>query len=279
MQNTIKESVEISGIGIHSGKKVIIKLLPRDENSGIIFRSNDGSKEVQAKFDSVSSTNMSTKLSNGQLTVDLVEHLMAAIWGANIDNLVVELDSEEVPILDGSAKPFLDAINSIGTQSQISPRKILKVTEIIEVQEDDKYIRISPNENGLIIDMTIDFSHKLINYQKFIFCSNEQVFADLIAPARTFGFVKDLEYFHNSGLALGASLENCIGLTENGIANSENLRFLDEFVRHKILDCIGDLFLAGYYLNCRVTAYKSGHRMNNLALRELFKDEKNYEII
>jgi UDP-3-O-[3-hydroxymyristoyl] N-acetylglucosamine deacetylase len=278
MQNTISNPITISGIGIHSGKEVIMRLLPAKEDYGIIFISIDG-REVQAKFDNVHSTNMSTKLLNKQFSVDLVEHLMAGIWGCNIDNLIIEIDGNEVPIMAGNSKGFIDEINKVGIQSQNAPRKILKVTETIKVAEEEKYVRISPNDKGLIIDMTIDFQHKAIGEQRFIFDSLQQSFIEEIAPARTFGFVKDLDYLRSNGLALGASLDNCIGLTENGIANDEGLLFKDEFVRHKILDCVGDLFLSGYYPNCRVTAYKTGHKLNNLALKKLFESSDSYEIV
>lgn len=270
MQSTIKKSTTISGIGLHSGKVVTIKLLPGKENQGIVFRTANG-KEVEAKFDNVQSTNMSTKLSNGQVIVDLVEHLMAGIWGCNIDNLVIEIDGPEVPIMAGNSKGFIDEIMKVGVVEQDSPKKILKVKEEIEIREDDKYVIISPNEDGLIIDMTIDFDHPMIGRQQLTFNSSKDSFFNEIAPARTFGFVKELEYLHKNGLGLGASLDNCIGLTEDGIANPEGLIFPDEFVRHKILDCIGDLFLSGYYLDCRVTAYKTGHKLNNLALKKLFE--------
>lgn len=278
MQNTISTPITISGTGLHSGKKVTMKLLPAKENSGIIFKSIDG-REIQAKFDNVHSTNMSTKLSNEQFTVDLVEHLMAGIWGCNIDNLIIEIDGNEVPIMTGNSKGFIDEINKFGIQCQNVPKKILRVIETIEVQEEDKNVIISPNDKGLIIDMTIDFEHLAIGKQRFIFDSLKQSFIEEIASARTFGFIKDLDYLQSNGLALGASLDNCIGLTEDGIANDDELLFKDEFVRHKILDCIGDLFLSGYYLDCRVTAYKTGHKLNNLALKKLFESSDDYEIV
>lgn len=269
MQTTIKQTTTISGIGLHSGKAVTMVLTPAEVNTGIVFRTADG-KQVEAKFDNVQSTNMSTKLSNGECTVDLVEHLMAGLWGCNIDNVMIDIDSNEVPIMSGSSKNFIDEVMKVGIISQSIPRKILQIKEAIEVREDDKYVIISPNDNGLVIDMTIDFEHPLIGRQQFIFNGSHQLFREEIAPARTFGFVKDLDYLHKNGLGLGASLDNCIGLTEDGIANQDGLLFPDEFVRHKILDCIGDLFLSGYYLNCNVKAYKTGHKLNNLALRKLF---------
>ncbi len=271
MQKTVEKEVVIIGIGLHSGKEVTMRLLPAKENSGIVFRNGYG--EVKALFNNVHSTNMSTKLLNGQSTVDLVEHLMAGLWGANIDNVIVELDSIEVPILDGSARRFIDAIMNAGTRSQSEPKKVFKVKSEVKVCEEDKYLVISPNENGLVIDMTIDFPHNAIGYQRFVFDSSKASFINEIAPARTFGFMKDLNYLHNSGLALGASLKNCIVLTDDKVANSEGLFFPNEFVRHKILDCIGDLFLSGYYLEGKITGYKSGHKLNNMALKKLFEAE------
>jgi UDP-3-O-[3-hydroxymyristoyl] N-acetylglucosamine deacetylase len=268
MQNTVAKPTIISGVSMHSGQQVTMKLIPSNENSGIVFRDKNG-HYIQARFDNVHSTNMSTKLSDGQCSVDLVEHLMAGLWGIGIDNLIVELDSIEVPICDGSAKVFLDEIIKVGIQRQNVPRKIFTVTEEIKVTDNDKYVIISPNNDGLIIDMTIDFTHNVIGRQQFIFDSTKHSFADDIAPARTFGFIKDLDQLHQNGLALGASLDNCIGLIDDSVANT--LRFKDEFVRHKILDCIGDLFLSGYYLHCKVVAYKTGHKLNNIALRRLFQ--------
>jgi UDP-3-O-[3-hydroxymyristoyl] N-acetylglucosamine deacetylase len=269
MQTTIKQSTAISGIGLHSGGAVTITLKPTDPDRGIVFTTSNG-RAIEARFDNVQSTNMSTKLSSEEFTVDLVEHLMAALWGCNIDNLIIEIDSYEVPIMSGNAKSFVDEIMKVGIITQNIPKKTLQIKETIEVREDDKYVIIMPNTSGLVIDMTIDFDHPLIGRQQFIFDSLKTSFIDEIAPARTFGFMKDLEYLHKNGLGLGASLDNCIGLTEDSIANKDGLLFPDEFVRHKILDCIGDLFLSGYYLNCHITAYKTGHKLNNLALQKLF---------
>jgi UDP-3-O-[3-hydroxymyristoyl] N-acetylglucosamine deacetylase len=270
MQNTIADPIEISGIGIHSGETVKMKLIPAGINSGIVFRSSAG-ESVQAKFDNVQCTNMSTKLSNGSFSVDVVEHLMAALWGSSIDNLIMELDGNEVPILDGSAVEFMTFIKKAGLKQLDAKRNIFEVTQTITVCEDDKFVTLSPNKNGLTIDMSIDFEHPAIGKQQIIF--NGEDFEKQFAPARTFGFVKDLEYLHRNGLGLGASLENCIGVDEDGIANAEGLRFTDEFVRHKVLDCIGDLFLSGCYLHCHVKAHKTGHKLNNLVLRKLFGKE------
>lgn len=278
MQNTIAKTISISGVGIHSGREVTAHLMPAAADSGILFKTSDGSS-VEAKFDNVISTNMSTKLSNGVVDVDVVEHLMAALWGSNIDNLIVHLNSSEVPILDGSSVEWIRQIKQTEITQQNSERKILKVKKSVSISDGDKYVEISPNnKDGILIDLSIHFDHPAIGMQQVSFDSSQHSFEELFAPARTFGFMKELDYLHSNGLALGASLENCIGLDETGIANPEGLRFNDEFVRHKVLDCVGDLFLSGYQLNCKVRAHKSGHKLNNMVLRQMFSDQQNYVI-
>lgn len=278
MQHTIARPISVTGIGIHSGKEVTANLMPGDEDNGIVFRTSDGNA-VEAKFDNVISTNMSTKLSNGSCEVDVVEHLMAALWASNIDNLIIHLNSFEVPILDGSAAEWIKNIKEAGVSQQNSKRKNLKVQKSIKVYDNDKYVLILPNEKeGLLVDLSIEFDHKAIGNQHASFDSIIHSFEELFAPARTFGFIKELEYLHRNGLGLGASLDNCIGVDEEGVANPEGLRFEDEFVRHKVLDCIGDLFLSGYHLNCKINAYKTGHKLNNMALRKMFADPSSYVI-
>lgn len=278
MQKTIAESVNISGIGIHSGKSVDIQLMPANLNTGITFKSQNN-QSIKAIFENVHCTNMSTKLSSGNFSVDVVEHLMAAIWSLGIDNLIIQVNSVEIPILDGSSIQFIDIIRKIGLKTQSATRKTLVVKQPIEITDADKYVRILPNSNeGIIIEMSIDFQHQVIGKQQIIFDSTKNSFINEFAFARTFGFTKDIEYLHSNGLALGASLNNCIGLTDTAVANPEGLRCSDEFVRHKVLDCVGDLFLSGYYMNCIVIAHKTGHTLNNLALRELFENQNNYII-
>ncbi len=277
MQRTIGRKAQVSGIGIHSGKPVTTNLLPADINNGIAFKAADGSI-IKANFDNVYTTNMSTKIANNNCSIDVVEHLMAALWCTGIDNLIVEVDNVELPIGDGSSTDWVREIKSAGILDQSEKRKILRVEKTLEIREEDKYIIISPNDNpGIIIDVSIDFAHPTIGQQSIIFDSNKDCFEDEFAPARTFGFVQDLEYLHSQGLGLGASSDNCVGVDhEDGIINPEGLRFKDEFVRHKVLDCIGDLFLSGYYLNCRVKGYKTGHKMNNMIITKLFQDTSNY---
>lgn len=276
MQQTIAKEIKLSGIGIHSGKEVVMICKPASIDFGIVFQSQNG-QNVSAKFDNVSCTNMSTKLTHNEFSVDVVEHLMAAIWGLNIDNMLIELNSCEVPIYDGSAIDLMNEIQKAGIVKQQALRKTLYVLQPVNVVDGDKSVTILPNDQaGIIIDMTIDFENPIIGKQRFIFNSSTQSFENDIASARTFGFAKDLEYLHSNGLALGASMNNCIGIDDNGAM--VELRFADEFVRHKVLDCIGDLFLSGYYLSCIVVAHKTGHKLNNMLLRKLFESKNNYEV-
>lgn len=278
MQNTIAKAASVSGIGIHSGKKVTAHLMPAAVDSGIVFKTSDGNS-IEAKFDNVTSTNMSTKLSNGVVEVDVVEHLMAALWGSHIDNLIINLNSSEVPILDGSSIEWIRQIREAGITQQNSKRKILRVKKSVGISDGDKYVEISPNEkDGISIDLSIHFEHPAIGMQQVSFDSSQNSFNELFASARTFGFMKELDYLHSNGLALGASLDNCIGLDESSVINPEGLRFNDEFVRHKVLDCVGDLFLSGYQLSCKVRAHKTGHKLNNMVLRKMFEDPQNYVI-
>lgn len=278
MQTTIAKNHFVSGIGIHSGEKVIMELMPAKENHGIVFRTKDGD-EIKAKFDNVHTTTMSTRLSNENCSIDVVEHLMAALWALGIDNILIKLDKAEVPISDGSAIDWIKQIKEAGITQKKAQRKILILKKTLEIHDDDKYVIMSPNEKpGITIDLSIDFEHPAIGRQRILFDSTRHSFEEEFAPARTFGFMKDLDYLHSKGIGLGASLENCIALDDTGIVNREGLRFNDEFVRHKVLDCVGDLFLSGYHLNCKVRAHKTGHKMNNLALRRLFEDHSNYLI-
>ncbi len=281
-QQTIGRETQLYGIGIHSGKNVNMSLLPAEVDTGVVFVVHDN--EIKATFDNVSSTNMSTTLTNNHCKIDVVEHFMAALWGTGIDNIVVVLNANELPIFDGSAYPFVNTIMSSGIIKQSSARKILHVKQEVAVTEGDKYIKLIPHKNvckcnNITIDMTIDFAHPTIGRQHMLYDSKSNSFIDEISNARTFGFISDLEMLHKNGLGLGASLGNCIAIDENGLMNEEGLRFNDEFVRHKILDCIGDLFLSGYNISCDVIGYKTGHKLNNLALHKLFADPNNYIIV
>ena len=280
-QQTIKDSVTISGIGLHSGKYVDLILEPAEEDSGINFIRSDLSKEnkVLAIWSNVSNTVLSTTITNSYgVKVSTIEHLMSALSGMHIDNINILINGPEVPIMDGSSKPFVELIEKIGVKCQNKKRKILKVKKEILVSSENSFVKLSPN-NQFSIDFEIDFKSALVSKQS---CQLQLIngnYVSDIASARTFGFEEDVDTLRSNGLALGGSLDNAVVVGKNKILNKEGLRFEDEFVRHKILDSIGDLYLAGAPIQGYFLGNKSGHHLNNLLLRSLFADKNNYEYI
>ena len=280
-QQTIGKPVSIKGIGLHTGAEVTMKLCPAIVDYGIKFIRKDikDNNVIEALWSNVSSTRLSTTISNQNgISVSTVEHLMSALSGLHIDNIKIEIDGPEVPIMDGSSIKFVDLIDQTSTKSLNKRRKILKVKKNIKVENSDSSVELKPN-NQFSIDFEIDFPSKLISKQS---CQLQLVNGNYktdIASARTFGFEKDVDILRSNGLALGGSLENAVVVGESQILNSDGLRFKDEFVRHKILDSIGDLYLAGAPIQGYFLGIKSGHHLNNLLLRSLFSDENNYEYI
>lgn len=280
-QQTLGEPIEINGVGLHSGRKVSMKLIPADIDFGIKFYRTDLKKNnsIHAIWSNVSNTLLSTTISNDfGISVSTVEHLMSALSGLHIDNLKIEIDGPEVPIMDGSSKNYVDLIEKISLKTLNKNRKIIKIKKKIKVEKDDSSIELKPN-NQFAIDFQIDFPSPLISKQS---CHLQLVNGNYktdIASARTFGFEKDVDMLRSKGLALGGSLNNAVVVGENKILNSEGLRFKDEFVRHKILDSIGDLYLAGYPIQGYFNGNKSGHYLNNLLLKTLFSNKQNYEYI
>ena len=280
-QQTIDEPVSISGIGLHSGLHVSMKLYPAKADYGIKFIRKDLTNDniIEAIWSNVTNTKLSTTISNQSgVSVSTIEHLMSALSGLHIDNIKIEIDGPEVPIMDGSSINFVDLIDQNTTQNLNKKRKILKVKKNIKVANNDSSAELKPN-NQFSIDFEIDFPSKLISKQS---CQLQLVNGNYktdIASARTFGFEKDVEMLRLNGLALGGSLDNAVVVGENKILNSDGLRFKDEFVRHKILDSIGDLYLAGAPIQGYFLGNKSGHHLNNLLLRSLFSDENNFEYI
>ncbi len=280
-QQTISKPLLINGIGLHSGAKVTIKLIPADIDYGIRFVRTDVSRNnvIHAIWSNVSNTQLSTTISNNfGVSVSTVEHLMSALSGLHIDNIRIEVDGPEVPIMDGSSKNFVELIDQISLKNQNKKRKIIKIKKKIKVKKDDSSIELSPN-NQFSIDFQIDFPSPLISKQS---CQLQLVNGNYktdIASARTFGFEKDVDKLRSIGLALGGSLNNAVVVGESKILNSDGLRFKDEFVRHKILDSIGDLYLAGAPIQGYFNGNKSGHYLNNLLLKTLFSNSKNYEYI
>ena len=281
IQQTISEPVSISGIGLHSGIDVNMQLYPAEADYGIKFIRKDirDNNVIEAIWSNVSNTKLSTTISNEYGTsVSTIEHLMSALSGLHIDNIKIEIDGPEVPIMDGSSIKFVDLIDQTLIQRLNKRRKILKVKKNIKVENKDSSVELKPN-NQFSIDFEIDFPSKLVSKQS---CQLQLVNGNYktdIASARTFGFEKDVDMLRSNGLALGGSLENAVVVGDSKILNSDGLRFKDEFVRHKILDSIGDLYLAGAPIQGYFFGNKSGHHLNNLLLRALFADQDNYEYV
>ena len=280
-QQTLAKPIVIQGVGLHSGVKVKIKLIPAEADYGIKFLRTDLKQNnfINAIWSNVSNTQLSTTISNNfGVSVSTVEHLMSALSGLHIDNVKIEIDGPEVPIMDGSSKNFVELIDENSLKILNKTRKIIKIKKKIKVEKDDSSIELSPN-NQFSIDFQIDFPSPLISKQS---CQLQLVngnYKSDIASARTFGFEKDVDRLRSIGLALGGSLDNAVVVGDDKILNSEGLRFKDEFVRHKILDSIGDLYLAGSPIQGYFNGNKSGHYLNNLLLKTLFSNSENYEYI
>jgi UDP-3-O-[3-hydroxymyristoyl] N-acetylglucosamine deacetylase len=280
-QRTIATAVKTVGIGLHSGRKVTISIKPAPINSGIQFVRVDTPEHsvVPANALAVCDTRLASVIQKDGVRVSTVEHLLSACSGLGLDNLFIELDGEEVPIMDGSAASFLFLIESAGIVEQEAPRQFVVIKKPIEVREGDKLARLEPFF-GYKLDFTIDFKHPALDKtgQRFIVDFAEHAYRSEIGRARTFGFAHEVEALREMGLARGGSLDNAIVLDEHRILNNEELRYEDEFVRHKILDAIGDLYLVGHPIVGTYVAEKSGHALNNALLRKLLEDPSAYEI-
>ena len=281
IQQTIAEPLSIKGIGLHTGINISMQLYPAEADYGIKFIRKDlhNNNIIKALWSNVTNTKLSTTISNKNgASVSTIEHLMSALSGLHIDNIKIEIGGPEVPIMDGSSIKFVDLIDKTSIKSLNKKRKILKVKKNIKVEKNDTSVELKPN-NQFSIDFEIDFPSKLVSQQS---CHLQLVNGNYktdIASARTFGFEKDVDMLRSNGLALGGSLDNAVVVGESKILNSDGLRFKDEFVRHKILDSIGDLYLAGAPIQAYFLGNKSGHHLNNLLLRSLFADKNNYEYI
>ncbi len=276
-QTTIKRSIECSGIGLHGGQKVRLKLLPAPEDTGIMFslHSERGARFLSPRPECVKATGLSTTLVNGEDRVATVEHLLAAVRGLGIDNLHIEVHGCEVPIMDGSAASFVFLLRSAGIVTQSRPRRALAVKRPFTLEEDGKNISVAPH-CGFLVDFTIDFKHPLIGVQKMRFDVTPEAFVRHIAKARTFGFLRDVEALQQNGLARGGSLDNAVVLDDYSVVNPEGLRFQNEFVRHKILDFIGDMALMDLPLLGHFSVHCSGHSLNNAFLCALNQQRERY---
>ncbi len=280
-QKTIKNTVTFQGIGLHSGKLVNVSLKSASPDTGIVFQRIDLKTDnlVYPNFTNVSNTSLNTTISNQQgIKVSTIEHLMGALFGLGIDNVLIEIDNEEVPILDGSAKKFIEKILEAGVEVSNSPIKIIKINKKIEFKEGDRFISIEPSKLSLDIDFELKYKNNLIGNQR----NKINVYEDdlnEIFNSRTFCLYEDIEAIKKVGLAKGGSLENAIVVKGNDILNKEGLRNSKEFVNHKILDCIGDLFTSGYRIIGSIKCSQGGHYLTNKILRKVFKDNNNFSII
>lgn len=282
-QRTIRTTVSSIGVGLHKGEKVTLTLRPAPDNTGIVFRRVDLDPVVDFKINPqmVGDTVMCTCLINDEgVRLSTTEHLMAAIAGLGIDNLVVEVDSAEIPIMDGSANPFVYLLLKAGVADQKLPKKFIRIKQTVRVEDGDKWAEIRPF-NGFRIDFAIDFNHPVISEtrQHIRMDFSAASFIKDISRARTFGFLQDIEYLRANNLALGGSYDNAVVLDEYRVLNQDGLRYDDEFVKHKILDAIGDLYMAGFSLLGEFKAYKTGHALNNQLLCAVLADSANYEFV
>ena len=280
-QRTIKQSVTATGVGLHKGEKVQITLRPAPANTGIVFRRVDLDPivDIKATPDAVGETTLCTCLVNEQgVKISTVEHLLAAVAGLGIDNLVIDVDSPEIPIMDGSALPFVYLLQSVGIETSTVIKRFIRIKKTIRVEEGDKWAELKPFE-GFKVNFAIEFNHPVISNtcQSMSIDLSTCSFIKEISRARTFGFMQDIEFLRSHNLALGGSLENAIVLDEYKMLNQSDLRYDDEFVKHKILDAIGDLYMGGASIIGELNAFKSGHALNNLLIREVFKQKEAWE--
>jgi len=279
-QRTLKQAISATGVGLHSGEKVKMTLTPATPDTGIVFRRIDLPKtpEIKVRPDYVCDTRMCSALEHGGARVATVEHLMSALAGLGVDNIYIDLTAAEVPIMDGSSGPFVFLLQEAGIVEQSAAKKFIRVKKTVEVHDGDKWVRFDPYF-GFKIDFTIDFAHPVFEHTgrnvKIDFADNSYI--KEVSRARTFGFMHEVEALRSMGLARGGSLDNAIVLDEYRILNNDGLRYEDEFVKHKTLDAIGDLYVLGHPLLCSFTAYKSGHALNNQLLRHLLADQDAWE--
>ncbi len=277
-QTTIKKSVELVGIGLHKGSPVRLKLEPLESNSGIVFYRSDVDVSIPLIPENVVDTKMATVIGKDGYVISTIEHLLSAVYAYGIDNLRVIVDADEVPVMDGSSASFCMLLDEAGIADLDIPKKVMKITKEVEVKEGEKYVKLSPSPD-LNYDFTIKFPHPVIQTQEYVLKFTKESYKNEIARARTFGFLHEVQYLRSKGLALGGSLENAIVLDDKKILNPEGLRFSDEFVRHKILDAIGDMSLIGMNFIGNYEAMAGSHDLNHKLTLELLKDPQNYEIV
>jgi UDP-3-O-[3-hydroxymyristoyl] N-acetylglucosamine deacetylase len=279
LQKTIKRSINVQGVGLHSGRKASVTLHPAKAGSGVrLIRTDiESPSEILATYEAVIHTRLNTTLGTEGKGIATVEHLLAALKGLGIDNVRIEVDGPEVPIMDGSSEPFVKALIEAGIQEQYRSKKVVVLRRRVELKVGEKWAVAGPGE-GLEIHASIEWDHPIIGYQEFRYREGETAFSE-ISRARTFGFLKDVEALQKIGLCRGGSLENAIVLNGTEVVNPTGLRYADEFIRHKVLDALGDLQLAGFPIQGSIRLHRSGHELHRMLVKAIFSDEKNYEII
>ncbi|MCK9621951.1 MULTISPECIES: UDP-3-O-acyl-N-acetylglucosamine deacetylase [Methylobacter] len=281
-QRTLKNTIRATGVGLHTGDKVYLTLRPAEANTGIRFRRVDLETPVtiEAKPENVGETILSTTLVAGDVKISTIEHLLSAFAGLGIDNAIIDVSAAEVPIMDGSAGPFVFLLQSAGVEEQDSPKQYIRIKRSIRVEDGDKWASFEPFK-GFKVTFTIDFEHPAFedHVKTATMDFSSTTFVKEVSRARTFGFMKDIEMLRQNNLALGGSLDNAIVVDDDKVINEDGLRYADEFVKHKILDAIGDLYLLGHSLIGEFTGYKSGHGLNNRLLRALLNDKDAWEMV
>ncbi len=279
-QKTVKEEINFRSVGLHSGRKVGMTIKPAEADAGIVFVRKDVASDnrIAADIQNVTDTTLATTLGVNGTRVHTVEHLLSAFRGLGIDNAVVEVDTFEVPIMDGSSQPFFNTLKNVGLKTLRKPRRYLKIRKAVSVSEGESTAMLEPAPD-FRITYKIDFPHPAVGTQSYHMVFTSDAYEKEISSARTFGFLRDVEYLQAKGLALGGSLQNAVVLDEEKVINKEGLRSHDEFVKHKILDAVGDLYLIGMPILGHFTAYKSGHKLNTQLLKTLLASEDSWEIV
>lgn len=277
-QRTIAKPIEIVGIGLHKGVPVKMRLEPLEANSGIVFYRSDEGISIALTPENVVDTKMATVIGKNNVVISTIEHLLSAVYAYGIDNLRVILDNDEVPVLDGSSSGYCLLIDEVGIKEQDAPKKAIKIKKEIRVEDGKKHVSLKPSKH-IVYDFSIDFDHPMIGEQSYRFDYSVEEYKENISRARTFGFLHEVQYLRSIGLAQGGSLENAIVLDDSKILNPEGLRYDDEFVRHKILDAIGDMALLRYTIIGEYDAHAGSHHLNHLLTKKLLEDSESYEII
>jgi UDP-3-O-[3-hydroxymyristoyl] N-acetylglucosamine deacetylase len=277
-QRTIKKPIEVIGIGLHKGEPIRLRLEPLDVDAGIIFYREDLALNIPLSPDVVIDTRMATVIGSDKGFISTIEHFLSAVYAYGIDNLRVIVDGNEMPVMDGSSISFCLLLDEAGIEEQEASKKVIVVKEPVEVREGDKFVRLVPS-NKAVFDFKIKFDHPVIGEQAEYFDFSTKNFVEEIARARTFGFAKDIQYLQSQGLALGATLQNAIGLDDHKILNPEGLRFDNEFARHKVLDAMGDMMVSGHNILARYESFAGSHNLNYQLTSKLLSESKNYELV